>query len=188
MDPFTLMMGVGLAMQGGGMLSSIFGSNEANEANQEISRLQKEQNAVRKTAMEVSARRQQIENLRNTQLQRSMSLNSATAQGAQFGTGLSGGMAQVQSTGMWNSVGINQSLLAGRQMFGLDDQINTQKAKLSEAQTQMSTGQGISSLGGSIMGAAGGMSKMSQGFGGSSSQIPQTYGQFLKMINSNGIY
>lgn len=189
MDPFTLMMGAGLIMSATGTGFSLFGSSQANEANQQIAQLQMQQNAVRKTAMEVSARRQQTENLRNTQLQRSMAINSATNQGAQFGTGLQGGLAQVQNTGMWNAVGIGQSLDAGRQMFALDDQINTQKQNLSSAQTTMATGQGISSMGSSLMGAAGKFGQMSQGFGGGTpSQAPQTYGQFVKMINSNGIY
>lgn len=184
MDPFTLMMGAGMIMQAAGTGMSIFGSNQANDANQQIAQLQMQQNKVRQTAMEVSARRQQTENLRNTQLQRAMAINSATNQGAQFGTGLQGGIAQVQNQGMWNAVGIGQSLDAGRQMFALDDQVNIQKQNLSSAQTTMSTGQGISSLGSSVMGAAGGMSKMSQGFGGATnSALPQTYGQFVSMIN-----
>lgn len=189
MDPFTLMMGAGLIMQGGGMLGSIFGSNSYNESQQRIAQLQMEQNAVRKQAMEVNARRQQTENLRNTQLQRSMALNSATAQGAQFGTGLAGGMAQVTNTGNWNALGINQSLLSGRQMFALDDQINIQKQNAANAQTQMATFQGLSSFGASLMGAAGPLSRMSQGFGGQNmGQSYQTYGEAIKMQGRGPLY
>lgn len=176
-------------MQGGGMIGSIFGSSAYNESQQRIAQLQMEQNNVRKQAMEVNARRQQTENLRNTQLQRSMAINSATAQGAQFGTGLQGGIAQVNNTGMWNNLGINQSLMSGRQMFALDDQINIQKQNAANAQTQMSMFQGMSSFGASLTGAAGTFGKMAQGFG-STNYGPsyQTYGEAINMQGRGPLY
>ena len=190
MDPFTIMMGIGAITSAAGSIGGIFGSSKSNEANQAIANLQMQQNAVRRQAMEVSARRQQTENLRNTQLQRSMAINAATNQGAQFGTGLAGGVAQVQSTGGWNANGISQNLDFGRQMFGLDDQINIQKQNLASSQTQQATFQGISALGSNIMGASGKFGQMAQGFGGGNNSGMQlnTYGDFVKSINSNGIY
>ncbi len=189
MDPFTIMAVSGLALQAGGMLGSFGSSRSATEADLRMAQLQKQQNDLRRQAMELSARRQQTENLRNTQLQRSMSLNAATNQGAQYGSGYAGGSAQVRSTGDWNAQGIKQNLELGEKNFDLDDQMNQQKMAKFEAQSQQAMWQGVSSLGSSMTSAAGTFGKLTAGFGSQSSTLnPQTYGQFVKSIGSNGIY
>lgn len=192
MDPFTLMAGAGFLMQAGGLFGAFGASKQAQkeaeyQAQQEIE-IQKQ----KRTAMELSSRRQQMENLRNTQLQRSMAITAATAQGAQLGTGLQGGLAQVTNTGNWNALGINQNTEIGENIFDLNQNISYSKINQSQHQADAAMWQGFGQLGGSLMGASGKMGNIFGGMGGQSQQnfgpSYNTYGGFVNSIGSNGIY
>lgn len=173
MDPLTIGIGaVGLGMQIFGGISASEKANEASAIQQQISGLEIGVNDQRRNAMELSGRRQQMEVFRNNQRQRAMATNSAVNQGAMFGSGLQGGLAQVQDQSGVNSLGINQNLEIGRNIFGLNDQITSAKAQLSSVQTQMGQDQGIASMGGNITRSAGMLGQMAQGFGSKSSSTP----------------
>lgn len=166
MDPLTLgIAAVGIGMQVFGGMSASEHANQANQVQQQIAGLEQGVNGQRRDAMELSGRRQQMEVFRNNQRQRAMATNAAVNQGAQFGSGLQGGLAQVQDQSMFNSLGISQNLQIGRNIFGLNDQITGAKAQVSSIQTQMGQDQGIASLGGSISRSAGTLGQMGQGFG-----------------------
>lgn len=166
MDPLTLGIGaVGLGMSIFGGVSASQHAEEAARVSGQIAGLEKDVNEQRRTAMELSSRRQQMEVFRNNQRQRAMASNAAVNQGAQFGSGLQGGLAQVQDQSMFNSLGISQNLEIGRNIFGLNDQISGYKAQLSSIQGSMATDQGLASLGGSITKGAGMLGQMGQGIG-----------------------
>lgn len=192
MDPFSLLGLVGAGLSFGGTLGSLFESKEAKKERERQAQLELQLNQKRREAMELSARRMQTENLRNTQLQRSMALTSATAQGAQLGTGLAGGLAQVSATGAWNAAGISQNLEIGRDMFGLNEQISRSKMSESDSMSQMAMYQGLSSLGGSMFSASGKLGSLfgGQTYGRSPTQMNwgPTYGDAINMMGKGPIY
>lgn len=167
MDPFTMMASVaGMAVSAYGAFSAASDANKASQASQQISGLESQVNDQRKQAMELSARRQSMEVLRNNQRARSMALNSATNQGAQQGSGLQGGYGQISGQSGVNLLGINQNLEIGRNIFGLDNQINQQKMLISQYQGQEATDQAWSSFGKSLGGSAGTLGNIIPGLGG----------------------
>src|SRR5712664_2618889 len=74
--------GIGALMGiAGGIESAITGSKDAKDiANiqQQMAQTEIQENAVRRTAMEVTSRRQQTQNIRQSQMARSMALTNAT--------------------------------------------------------------------------------------------------------------
>jgi hypothetical protein len=192
MDPFTLAFAGGAIVSG---ISSIFGAGDAKkqaQISQQVAGIEGQQNQVRRQAMEISSQRQQTENIRNAQLARSMSLNSATQQGAQFGSGYAGGQAQISGDANYNALGISQNLMAGEKMFNYDDQISRLKAQSADVQGDQAMWQGIGQFGNSIMGAAGKFGNLMggpQGFGNTTGGIGlPTYGEAINTIGRGGLY
>lgn len=167
MDPFTLLLtlGVGLGVQAFGALKSHDANKDYNVSQIQSIQLQQKVEEQRRQTMELDAHRKQIENLRNVQRAKALGLTAATAQGAQFSSGYAGGQAQVEGQGNWNMLGVNQNLLIGRNVFDLNSQISQQKILMAQASQRDKEGQGISSLGSSIMGTGGQLGKIFSGFG-----------------------
>jgi hypothetical protein len=175
-------LGVGLALGGIG-LSLFGGMSKASSAGemagvqQKMTQIEMQQDTVRQRAMELSARRQHIEVLRNAQRARSLALNAATTQGAQSGSGLQGGYGQIQGAANWNIAGINQNLDFGEQMFGLNQILSQQKIEMARLQGQSATAGAYQSLGGTLLQAAPTVGKLSKGFfGGSGNAQPTSAG------------
>lgn len=169
--------GLGLSIFGGIQKSQAADATYA--AQSQITRLEQQQDAVRRKAMEVSARRQQIEALRNQQRAQSLALNNATSQGAQFGSGLQGGYGQIAGQTNWNLSGIGQNLASGGQMFDLNSQIGDQKLAMARAGSMSATATGMSSLGGSLLGSVQSLGKLTTGSTSTSSSngdIPAPFG------------
>lgn len=166
MDPLTLgISAVGLGMQLFGGISGSEAAQKSFEINQQIARLQKDENGQRQKAMELSAKRSQMENFRNVQRARAAGTNAAVNQGASMGSGLQGGLAQASDQGGVNNLGITQNLEIGRNIFGIDNQISDQKAQLSGAQSDMATAQGFSAFGQGLTSSAGTLSNIAGAFG-----------------------
>jgi hypothetical protein len=180
MDPITAftaatqVVGLGISLFGGSSASS--DAKHAAEIQSNIAGFEGQLEDQRHTAMELAARRQSVETLRTNQRARSTAINNATNQGAQFGSGLQGGLAEVADQGLFNLSGINQNLAIGESMFNINKQITGQKQQLAQVQGQQATDQGLASLGGSIMkagptigslgGSAYGAISKNSGFGG----------------------
>lgn len=167
MNPFMAIGGIAALF---GLGETISGANEASSAARQeaaisgnIANIQIKENSVRQQAMELSAQRQKIEIARQVQLSQAKNLAAATNQGGQFGSGLSGGQAQATTAGAFQSTGINQNLMLGREMFGFDTQIDQQKIAMAGAQSDLATAQGKMAIGGAITNV--GMSFMNM-FGG----------------------
>lgn len=172
MDPFSLMMGASsIAMQAFGAFGQSSAAGKKAEAEKQIAADEMQQDNLRRTGMELDAGRKQMETLRNTQRMRSMATNAAVGQGAQFGSGLQGGLAGISGQSGVNQLGINQNRQLGEGMFDLNAKISTQKMNIADAGAQMAKAQAWSSLGKSLGGAMGPMSSLSKGlsFGGPSS-------------------
>lgn len=166
---------------------------------QQNAQLEMQQNAVRKQAMTLQAKRQSIENIRNTQRASAMARNSATNQGAQFGSGIQGGIGQIQNQGNFIGAGINQNYGLGLQMFGLDDQLSANKIAMSRLQGQygITSSQnqgdqamwaGVSGVGSAISSSAGSLGRLfgTQTPGGGSTPSPASFSN--NMFGNYGVY
>lgn len=161
------------------------------EANQEQSISDQKQQA-----MELQGRRQSLEVIRQTQQAQALALSRGTNQGAQFGSGLKGGQAQVTDEGTFNLGGIQQSLAFGRNiadynrnisndrinMFGLQ---STEASIKSTLASNTATDQGLQSLGGAVMKAGPVIGQFAQGFGKSTSG---NYSGTPGASNTGGLY
>lgn len=178
----------GLGISAAGAYNSYKGAKGQSAAQKQMIDIELRQEKVRQQAMELSAKRQSMEILRNSQRARSVALSTANAQGAQFGSGLSGGYGQIAGQTGVNLLGISQNLGFGQQMFDLNSQLSQAKMAYADAGTQSSLGSGLSSLGGTLIGNAGTIGNIGKGFGFGANSSPNTYGQFIRGIGSNGIY
>lgn len=165
MDPLTLGIGaVGLGLQAAGILGGASNAKRAAEIQNQIGGLEQNLNGQRKMAMELSAKRQSMEIYRTAQRARALALNNATNQGAAYGnsSGLAGGYGQISGQTTTNLNGVNQNLMIGRDIFGINDQISQAKMQLASVQGDQSLFQGLGSLGGAITGSAGTLSNIYQ--------------------------
>jgi len=168
MDPISIgIMAVGLGMQIFGGVSQAQNAKQTAAVNQDIAKQEAAINDVKARQMEMEARRTQIENMRNGQRARAQAIQTATTQGAQFGTGLQGGLAQVQDKMAWNMLGVDQALANGRDINSLNKNISSDKMQLAALGGENATAAGYSSLGGALIKAGPIVGQVSQGFGGS---------------------
>lgn len=184
MDPITAAIAIA------GMGVQLFGASQSASAtsqmadlsskeaglSQDVTRLQGQENDQRRLAMQISARRQQTEIIRKTQMAQAQGLATGVSQGAQFGSGVAGGQAQARGEGAYNLEGVNQNLGIGESLFGLQGQITGKQVAMSGLQSQMaslqgkaSTGSGISAIGGSLSNSAGPLGSILGNFFGNKS-------------------
>src|ERR1700692_2085997 len=118
-------LGAGLdiagSMETSGAESSIANSSKT------IAGLDQQVNQQRQLQMNLSAQRQQTQNLRNVQRAKSAGLVASTSSGASTGgqggaisSGFAGGQAQAGAQGGFNALGISQNQQIGNTIFGLD--------------------------------------------------------------------
>jgi hypothetical protein len=166
MDPIS----IGLSVVGLGI--SLFGaSQQANNAkhqaavSMDIAHQEMGINSEKQKAMELNARRQQLETYRNMQRARAQATQAAVNQGASQGSGLQGGLGQIASQGLFNLVGINSALETGRNIAGYNDAISQDKIKMAQLGGEAADAQMITSIGGSIMKVGPTVGPMFSGFG-----------------------
>lgn len=179
----TLILGATLAATVAGTGMQIMGSQRAAEAanrqadaQAEIANQERRAEAIRKQAAELDARRKMLEMVRNQNRARSMALSNATAQGAQYGTGLQGGYGQISGVSNTNLLGVSQNLGFGEQLFGINGNISQQRINYAQAGGDLATAQGLSSLGGSIINSMGPLSRLSGGWNGFSGSSTGSWG------------
>lgn len=188
MDPLTLgIAAVGLGMQlfGGAKQSAI--AKESAQVSQDMAMQEQAINRAKVRQMEMEGRRMQMENIRNTQRARAMAVQAGVNQGAQFGTGLLGGIAGVQNKGAWNMQGVQFGLDFGREVAGYNDKISADKMQLAQLGSQSAQASGWSSLGGALLKAGPTIGAMSQGFG-SSQSMANPYGSMPKAGSNDSWY
>jgi len=163
----------GLGLSAFGASQSYSAARSQATAQQGMIAEQQKQEALRQQAMELDARRRQREILRNQQRARSMSLTTATAQGASFGSVLPGAFGQISGQAGTQGLGVSQNLEIGRGMFASNMVESQYKMDYAAAGAQMAFGQGLSTLGGAIVSNLGTIGNLSgNAFGGSN-----TFGQ-----------
>lgn len=168
MDPITLAIAaVGVGMQIFGGIGQAGDAKKAAQLSKDEATQEQGINDQKQQAMELSARRQQMEIVRNQQRTRAMAIQSATNQGAQLGSGLQGGLAQIDDQSNFNLVGINSSLQTGRNIANYNQKISSDKMAMADVQADSATNAGYVSLGGTLLKAGPTIGALSKGFGGS---------------------
>src|ERR1044071_3500172 len=152
MDPISLsLQAIGLGMQIFGGMSQSQHAKEASEISKDEAMQEQGINSLKQRQMELEAKRTQLENIRNNQRARAMATEAAVNQGAQFGTGLLGGLAQINDQTDFNMLGVNQGLEIGRGINQFNQKISQDKMRMADVQSSMATDQGWQSLGGSLL-------------------------------------
>lgn len=167
MEPISLGIGlVGLGTSLYGMFGSSSVAHQTAQLSSNITSLEGQENDVRQQAMNMSAKRSQIQTVRTAQRARSMAVQAgATQTGSLTGSGVEGGISETTSEGTYGLQGINFQKAFGTSLFGLDAQVTNDKMKLASLGGTAATDAGITSLGGAIMSVAG---KAGNIFGGQS--------------------
>lgn len=152
MDPISIGLGaIGLGMQIFGGIGASEDAQKQAQISQQVSVEERAINEQKRQQMQLTAKRQQLEIFRNNQRARAQATNAATQQGASLGSGLQGGLAQVQDQSMFNALGINQNLEIGQNIFSHNDAISGLKAQSASVAADQAADQGLMSLGGSII-------------------------------------
>jgi hypothetical protein len=143
---------IGLGTELGGGLMAMGAQKEAAEASRGITQLEMQADQQRRQAMELSAQRSSLEVTRNAQRARSLGTENAVVGGSQLGSGLQGGLSQIQGQATTNQLGISQNLQIGRNIFDINQDIGAARIAESNAKSKEAEGMGIMSLGKGIMG------------------------------------
>lgn len=158
MDPLSLMSGatslIGMGMEAFGMSSAKSAASAISGTQNAILGQEEQENQARQQAMNLSAQRQQVQNIRNTQRARAMGIAAAVGSGAQFGSGTGGGQGQAAAQGAVNTQGIVQNQQIGNQIFGIDANIDNLKMLMGQEQTSLYNAQGMMAMGGAISGSS----------------------------------
>jgi hypothetical protein len=206
MDPISLMMGVTSLI---GVGTSLFGASKSSGAagraaeiagqeaqvSGQIAQSEMQINAQRRQQMVLDVGRQQLQTVRNAQLARSMAISASVNQGAQFGTGIAGGVSQIAAQGAQDTRNLSQNFEIGKNVFDLNDQIDKSKITLAKlggdmasAQGDMAQGQGIQQLGAGIMSAASPMSKFFGSMPGMFGSTGGSGGGYANPTSIGGLY
>ncbi len=183
---------IGLGLTAAGTIMSVSAASKSAHANADIARQEQANEALRQRAMELDARRKQMEVIRNQQRNNAIALAGATNQGASLGSGLQGGYGQISGESNTNAMGIQQNLEIGRGIFGNNQQISQDRINLAGFGSEAATGVGFSSFGSSLMSSFAPAKNL---FGGNrnwsnpwNTGADQSYGAWVKGMGSNGIY
>lgn len=186
MDPITATLAiVGTGMQIFGGISQANAAHQAAEISQDEARHEQSINDIKQQQMELEGRRTQMENIRNNQRARANAEAAAVNQGANKGSGLQGGLAQINDQSLFNMSGVNSALQFGRDINTQNQAISQDKIKMAGVQSSSATGAGISSMGGAVLKASGFAGQLSKGFGGGSNG---NYSGTPGASNTGGLY
>lgn len=143
-------MGLGAVIGGIGAYGQYEAAQGISQSSQNIAKLQQQQNQVNWTQAQLSSRRNSLQEIRNAQQARSYATSSATSQGAQFGSGLQGGLGQISGQAGTNLLGLSQNLQLGAQSYALNQSISGQEMNIAKYQGQQSMWAGLGSIGGGM--------------------------------------
>lgn len=152
---------------------------------------EQKQEELRRRQMELDARRRQMEILRQQQRTRALAQATAVSQGAQGGSGIQGGLAQIAGQSGNNLLGVNQGLSLGQDMFASNANLSNLRMSYADAGTDAALGRGISGISNTLFQLSGPLGRMSRGFGSSSSGYTGSgmgYGEQIGWMGRGGIY
>lgn len=156
LDPVSASLGViGIGMQAYGNYEASQDAKKIASISSANAGLEGNINTVKQNQMNFEARRQQLEVFRNTQRARAQGMQAAVSQGAQYGSGLSGGQADTLNQGLFAAKGIQENQAFGNQIFGYNAQISSNNQQIATLKGDQATDQGWSSLGQSLLSSSG---------------------------------
>ena len=117
-------------------------------------------NTKRQEQAQLEAHRGQMQDIRAAQMARSMAETSSVSQGAQFGSGLQGGLAQISGQVNTNQVYRAQDLTIANSIFEDYANINNMKMGMADLQAKSAEYQGYGAIGGAISGSAPALGKI----------------------------
>lgn len=162
-----------LAATAAGIGTSVYSASQQAKATDAEVRAQQQAEAARRQAMELDARRKQLDIIRTAQRTRAFSLANATNSGSQFGSGLQGAYGQTSGQSTNNLLGVDQSLSLGRDVFSANAAYSNAELAKASAGTIGYIGAGLSSFGSSLMQATPSLVKLGRTYGSGYSQQPQ---------------
>lgn len=127
---------IGLALSAVGTIAQVGAASQQAAASARAEKLRKQQ-------LTLESMRQRREIVRNSLRARAAALAASTAQGGTGGSGIEGGLGQIQAKAADNTVGVNQGEAIGRGIFDAN-------ASYASWGALASFGGGLSSLGGTI--------------------------------------
>lgn len=141
----------GLAIGAAGIGMSYYGQKKAAQANAEAIALQRKNEEERRKAMELEASRRRREMVRQQIASRSLSLATATNQGASEGSALPGAYGSAAGRYGVNLLGVLQNTEIGRNIFGNNAGISNAQMSANSWNSFGQMGQGLASLGGGLL-------------------------------------
>lgn len=152
MEPIS----AGLAIAGLGL--QLFGGFSASNDSKHLAEVQKgiasdEQriNDIKRQQNIFESNRMQLQQYRNIQRLRAQGTAAAVNQGASTGSGLQGGLAATQSSGLDNIQGILGGLSFSNTIFGVNNDISNKKMQIADIQSDLAEDQSWASLGGALV-------------------------------------
>ncbi len=150
--------GVGAAMGVAGAIGQYSAQQGIYQSGQNIAALEGQSNAIKFAQSKMQSRRAGLQEIRNAQVARSLSLSAATNQGASTGSGYKGAQGQISGQEFTNLLGISQNQQYGQQIYDVNQSISAQEQQISKYQGQAAmwsgltgAGSGASSLGSSFV-------------------------------------
>lgn len=150
----VILAAASIGLTAAGSLTSFSGARNQARAQQSMIQHERQGEEIRRQAMELDARRRMAETIRQAQRARAMALTVANAQGAasEGSSALMGAYGQIRGQTQVNQSGIQDNLSLGRQMFDVNALISQDRMNIARAGGTVALGQGISSLGSTLMG------------------------------------
>lgn len=115
---------------------SVDASNASTALSKSSVQAQQEIEAQKRNAMELDARRNQLEIIRNQQRARALGLATATGAGSSKGSGLQGAYGQASGQTTVNLLGVQQNLEIGRNIFDQNENISANNIAMADLQNQ----------------------------------------------------
>ena len=134
-----------LALGAIGAASAVAGTVVAYQGQQQASKASARAEDARNRQMDLEAARQRRDVARRAMVARAESTSAATQAGAQYGSGLAGGQAQITGQAAGAGLGINQNQQIGTEIFQANKSI-------AAGQAQQSLGNSISGFGSMLFG------------------------------------
>src|SRR5258705_4166058 len=156
MNPLTIGMDVvGLGLQAFGTFGAINAAKQKAEISKNIAGDEMQINEQKMQQVAFEGRRMQMEIFRNAQRLRAQATAAATNQGASLGSGLQGGLAQIDDQSNTSSAGLQGNLQFSNTIYGLNSAISQQKIKMADVEAQGAESAAWASLGGAFVKNAG---------------------------------
>lgn len=154
---FAGLIGTAISLAG-----SIYSSVSQQKMVAEQTRASKKAENAREQQMRLDAANRRRQSVREAILARSMSLSAGTAQGAQYGSGVAGGLGNAVAQGAENQQVTSASEILGGRVFSANREYFDATQRGSAA---VAIGQGISAIGGAITSNAGSIQRLGTYFG-----------------------